>query len=175
MSFRYILMSFAWAMYTRLKVMMTIMLFRFSNEPSVCTRTHFSDKALFHTYLWSAVCKNLWGQRRQCMYDVPSLICCMPCFIYLCHDSYIYAMICIYLCHVLYIYVMFYIFMPWFIYLCHVLYIYAMFYIFMSISIHVASLFIYAAPRFPFLLYCVLSFMLYQLKFMLYQLKFMLH
>ena len=36
----------------------------------------------------------------------------MPCFIYLCYDSYIYAMICVYLCHVLYIYVMFYIFMP---------------------------------------------------------------
>ena len=80
----------------------------------------------------------------------------MPCFIYWCHDLYIYAMI--------------------YIYLCHVLYIYAMFYIFMSISIHVASLFIYAAPRFPFLLHCLLSFMLYQHKFMLHQYnKFMLY
>ena len=25
------------------------------------------------------------------MYDVPSLICCMPCFIYLCHVLYIYV------------------------------------------------------------------------------------
>ena len=55
-----------------------------------------------------------------------------------------------------------------FIYLCHVLYIKAMFYIFMSISIHVASLFIYAAPRFPYLLHCLLSFMVYQHKFMLH-------
>ena len=39
----------------------------------------------------------------------------------------------------------------------------------MSISIHVASLFIYAAPGFPFLLYCLLSFMPYQHKFMLHQ------
>ena len=27
--------------------------------------------------LWSAVCKNLGGLGRQCMYDVPSLIYCM--------------------------------------------------------------------------------------------------
>ena len=46
----------------------------------------------------------------------------------------------------------------------------------MSISIHVASLFIYAAPRFSFLLYCLLSFMLYLHKFMLHQHnKFMLY
>ena len=44
----------------------------------------------------------------------------------------------------------------------HFLYIYAMFYIFMpcfmSILIHIVLLFIYAAPRFSFLLYCLLSF-----------------
>ena len=78
------------------------------------------------------------------MYDVPSLICCMPCFIYLCHVSYIYAMFYIfmpwfiYLCHDLHI------FMPCFIYLCHVLYIYAMFYIFMSCFIYLCHvLYIY--------------------------------
>ena len=38
----------------------------------------------------SAVFKSLWGQWRPCMYDaqslmyvIPSLICCMPCFIYM--------------------------------------------------------------------------------------------
>ena len=109
----------------------------------------------------------------------------MPCFkqsIYLCDALYNYAMfyisIChilyifmpcfIYLSHVLYIYAMFYIFTRWFTYLCHVLSIYAMFYIFMSISIHVASLFIYAATRFPYLLHCLISFMVYQHKFMLH-------
>ena len=65
------------------------------------------------------------GQSRQCTYDAPSLICCMPCFIF-------YAIFYIYLCH---------------------------FYVFISISIHVASLFIYAAPTFPF--FVVLSSLFY--------------
>ena len=56
---------------------------------------------------------------------------------------------------------MFYIFLPCFIYLCH---------------FHVASLFIYAAPRFQSLLYYFPSFMLRQNKFMLHQHNnFMLH
>ena len=103
------------------------------------------------------------------MYDVPSLICCIPCFIYLCYVLYIYAMFHILMPCFIYLRLDLYIYAMIYIYLCHVLYIYAMFYIFMSISIHVASLFIYAAPRFSFLLYCLLSFMLYQRKFMLYQ------
>ena len=103
--------------------------------------------------VWSAVCKKLWHQLTQCMYDVPSLICCMPCFIYLCHVSYIYAMFYIfmpwfiYLCHDLHI------FMPCFIYLCHVLYIYVMFYIFM--------------PCFIYL--CQFQYMLHHYSFMLHQ------
>ena len=81
--------------------------------------------------VWSAVCKNLWGQWRQRMYDVPFwYVAChvlyiyamfhifLPCFIYLCHVLHIFMRCFIYLCHVLYIYVMFYIFMPSFIYLC---------------------------------------------------------
>ena len=43
----------------------------------------------WHDLVCSAVCKKLWGQWRQCVYDVPSLICCMPCFIYLCHVLYV--------------------------------------------------------------------------------------
>ena len=147
------------------------------------------------TGIWSAVCKNLWGQWRKCMYDVPSWMCCMPCFIYLCHVSYIYAMFCIfmpwyiylchdlyifmpcsiYFCHVLYIYAMIYIFMPCFIYLCHVLYIYVNFNT-CRITIHLCctKISIFVVLSLSFLLY-QLKFMLYQLKFMLYQLKFMLH
>ena len=84
------------------------------------------------------------------MNGMPSLICCIPCFIYLCHVSYVYAII--------------YIFVPRFVCLCHDLYIYAMFYKFMSISIPFALIFIYAAPIFPFLLSCILSHMFYRHK-----------
>ena len=65
--------------------------------------------------------------------------CCMPCFIYLCLVSYIYAML--------------YIFMPCFIYLCHVSYNNTMFFIFM--------------PCFIYLCQC--QYMLHRYSFMLHQ------
>ena len=109
--------------------------------------------------VWSAICKNLWGQWRQCMYDMPSLILYVAC-------------------HVLYIYAMFYIFMPSFIYLWHDLYIYVMFYIFMLCFIPVYYLCQFQCMLHHywfmlhqdclFLLYCLLSFMLYQHKFTLH-------
>ena len=143
---------------------------------SLCfTSLHFTcTTSLLFIYwiLWSAVCKKLWGQWRQsCMTCQVWYVAChilyiyamfhifMPCFIYLCHDLYFFV----------YMYAMFYIFIPCFIYSCHLYIFMPMHYIFISISIHVASLFIYAAPRFPFLLHWLLPFMLYQHNFMLHQ------
>ena len=69
----------------------------------------------------------------------------------------------------IYIYAMFYIFMQCFISLYHDLYIYAIFYIFMPCFIYLCQfqfMLHHYSPRFPFLLYSLLSFMLYQHKFM---------
>ena len=95
------------------------------------------------------------------MYEVPSLIC----FIYLCHVLYIYAMFHLFMPFFIYIYAMFYIYLCHVLYICAMFYIYAMFFILMSISIYVH----YYAPRFGFLLYCLLSFMLYQHIFTFHQ------
>ena len=112
------------------------------------------------------------------MYVIAILICRTPCFIlmpiFICHMPILVSIVSSFVCNVL-----------------KFLYVIPILFQDMSISIqyvawqlmcgmlkfaHVASLFIYARPRFPFFLYFLLSFLLYLHKFMLYQHnKFMLY
>ena len=107
------------------------------------------------------VVRPTYGMECRLWKFVPSLICCMPCFIYLCHVSYIYAMI--------------YIFMPCFIYLCHVLYIYVNFNT-CCITIHLCCTKISIVVALSSLIYVVSTLIhVVSTHLMLYQHKILLH